>query len=236
MSGEIGDAEDRLVRQWIRPTLGQRVQVGFDAPPAPAEGGADGLTVGVRLLDVMPSPQPRGHEAPPLRLQARYVITAFGGKPGESRAALADLAFAALESEMLELERGTPGLEFWHALALPPQAAIVVRLPLVRQKAPRAVPLVTVPLVNEWSDLRPLDGMVVTGTGERQTGVAGALVELSGQGLATYSDHRGAFHFPAVPDTPPKQTIVVKAKGRRLEFQAKRGPKPVILTIPLPEP
>ena len=232
MSGEIGDVEDRLLQQWIRPALGPRAQVGFDGAGPAAEGGA--LQVGVRLLDVLPSPPPRGHEAPPLRLQARFVVTVSGGKAGESRAALADLAFAALESEMLELERAAPPPEYWRALALPPQPALVVRLPLVRVKPQRKVPLVRVPLAAQWSDLRPLDGMVVTGPD--QVGVAGALVELSGQGLATYSDHRGAFHFPAVPDTPSTKTIIVQAKGRRLAFQTTRGPTPVILTLPLPEP
>jgi hypothetical protein len=232
VSGEIGDAEGRLLEQWIRPTLGD-AQVGFDDAGPAADATGAGLRVGLRLLDVLPSPTPRGHETPPLRLQARYAVTVSGGKTGESRAALADLAFAALGSELLELERATPPVDYWRALALPPRPALVVRLLLVRVGARTRAPLVRVPLSPRWSGLRPLDGMVVIGPDN--VGVAGALIELDGQGLATYSDHRGAFHFAAVPDEPAIRTIIVQAKGRRLAFQAKRGPKPVVLTLPLPE-
>ncbi len=237
MSDEISAAEERLVREWVRPSLGSNAVAVFDGAPAPAAAGdGGGVRVTLRLLDLLPHALPRGKKDPPKRLLARYVVTAASqagaGGEGGARAALAELAFGAVGSNALEVEHAAPSLEYWRALGVPPQPALVVRVP-VERLTHRAVPRVRVPLDARWAPLQPLDGVVVTGPDD--VAIAGALIELQGYGLTTYSDDRGAFRFAAVPGEPRTKTLVVEAKGQRVAFQTTPGDKQVVLSVPLPE-
>ena len=222
MSDELHDAEERLVREWVRPSLGAKVVVAFDGAAAAGEG----VHVTLRLLDLLPYPLPRGRKDPPKRLQARYVVTV------DDRESLAELAFGAVGIDALEIEHAAPSLEYWRALGTPPQPALIVRVP-VERVTQRTVPRVRVPLERRWALLQPLEGVVVTGPND--VAIAGAMIELPGYGLTTYSDDRGAFRFAAVPGQPPTKTLIVEAKGERVAFQATLGAKQIVLSVPIPE-
>ena len=228
MSDEISAAEERLVREWVRPSLGTHAVAVFDGAPAPAAAGDGGVVrVTLRLLDLLPHALPRGKKDPPKRLQARYVVTVA------NKEALAELAFAAIGSGFLELEQTAPSLEYFRALGVPPQPALIVHVPVERVAPARAVPRVRVPLDTRWAPLQPLDGVVVTGPDD--VAIAGALIELQGYGLTTYSDDRGAFRFAAVPGEPRTKTLVVEAKGQRVAFQTTPGDQQIVLSVPIPE-
>ncbi len=137
MSGEMRDAEERLVQHWIRPALGSQVVVEFGGA-GPGSGGAL-HAVRVRLLDLVPGPAPQGRQEPVAQLQARYVVTVTGTNGVGPRAALAELAFAALFSGVVELERATGPLEYWSALSIPPQPCLLVRITLQRGPSSAAV-------------------------------------------------------------------------------------------------
>jgi hypothetical protein len=232
MSDEIRAVEDQLVREWIRPALGTKAVAVFDGAPSAA---GDGVRVTLRLLDLLPHPLPRGKKDPPKRLQARYAVTAAmqQGNEGEARAALVELAFAAIGSGFLELEQVAPSLDYFRALGVPPQPALIVHVQVERAAPARAVPRVRVPLDTRWAPLQPLDGVVVTGP--EDVAIAGAMIELPGYGLMTYSDDRGAFRFAAVPRDPPTKTLIVEAKGERVAFQTTLGEKQIVLSVPIPE-
>jgi hypothetical protein len=234
VTGELEMAEERLADAWVKPLLSPGDRVSFGSPLVAAAG--EGREVVLHLLDLTPSPPPRGPSAPALQLVARYLVFVREGDGTDGRSLLAELAFAALATPRLEIDRTPLPLDFWRGAGIAPRPSLVVRVPVPRLPPSRPAPLVRAPLETTWSGLHPLEGVIVAGA--EDTPVAGALVELQGQGLSTYSDRQGGFRFSAVPAVPRTKTLVVRAKGQELAVSAAHPAEPperLTIRLPLPE-
>jgi hypothetical protein len=235
VSGEVAEAETRLVEHWIRPAVGPDVEVRFAGLTAPSAGAAK--TVVLTLLDIAPSLSAHRAAGPaPLQLRARYLVTVAASDPADLRGSLAELGFAAGSAAEVELEATPPSAELWQALGVPARPALIASVLLRRDRGARAAPRVRQPLVTSWSPSRPVAGVVM---GPGDVPIAGALVEVEGQPQTTYSNHRGEFAFRAVPGGEPLPTLVVHAKGARVRIRldAKSSPSDALLIrVPLSEP
>ena len=234
MSTEVDRAEARLVEEWVRPAVGPDVEVRFGAIEDPR--GTAPRTVFLTLLDLAPSPSPRRGTGPaPLQLRARYLITVDGFGPSEGAQCLADLAFAAAAMAQLELDPSPPGAQAWRALGATARPALIASVLLQRDRDQKPVPRVRVPLITRWSPISPLVGIVM---GPRDVPIAGALVEIDGLSVTTYTNHRGEFSFRTVPGGDPPPNLVVSAKGTHLRVPVDRhaGPNdPLLIRVPIPE-
>jgi hypothetical protein len=233
VNSEVTHAEARLVDEWIRPAVGPEVEVRFGS--VAGTGLSDGKAVVLTLLDIAPFPAPRRGTAPaPLQLRARYLVSVLGFDQSEQGQCLAELAFQAGPLVHVDLDPAPPGPALWTALGTPARPALVASVLLERERRTRKVARVREPLVTEWAVARPLAGVVV---GPGDIPIAGALVEVEGFGLNTYSNHRGEFAFRSVPGTEPPPTLVVSAKGAQLRVRVDAGvpEESVLIRVPLSE-
>jgi hypothetical protein len=203
----------------------------FGPPPAEVAGGSAGLTL--TLLSSVPDTPGRASRVPaPLRLLARYLVTATGPTGAEADRLIVNAAFAALEAGTPDIEREAPRPELWTALGVTARLAMVIRTHLERPRAVAPVRRVR-EVETRWAHSRPLSGRVL---GPDDTPIADALIEVEATGATTYSDHRGEFHLPAVPIGPPAATLAVMAKGVRLVTRAEAAPEAsLLIRVPLPE-
>jgi hypothetical protein len=226
---EVMHAEARLVEEWIRPAIGPAVEVRFGNVGDPGLGG--GKAIVLTLLDITPCPAPRRGTVPaPLQLRARYLVSVVGFDPTERGQCLAELAFLAGPLVRVELEASPPSLALWRSLGTPARPALVATVILERARVPRRVPLVREPLITEWTPSRPVSGVVV---GPGRIPIAGALVEVEGAALATYSNSRGEFAFRSVPGSEPPPMLLVSAKGTQLRVRV--AADRLLIQVPLPE-
>ena len=229
MNNEVMLAEARLVEEWVRPAIGPAVEIRFGTVGDP--GASDGKAIVLTLLDITPCPAPRRGTAPaPLQLRARYLVTVLGFDPTERGQCLAELAFLAGPLARIELEPAPPGPALWRSLGTPARPALVASIVLERERAARKVPRVREPLITRWSPSRSLSGVVM---GPGRIPIAGALVEVEGAALTTYSNARGEFAFRSVPGTEPRPTLLVSAKGTQLRVRVAEDR--LLIQVPLPE-
>jgi len=234
VNSEVTHAEARLVEEWVRPAIGPEVEVRIGDTGDP--GLSDGKAVVLTLIDIAPFPAARRGAAPaPLQLRARYLVSVLGFDATERGQCLAELAFQAGPLIRVELDPSPPGPAFWRALGTPARPALIASVLLERERRTRPAPRVREPLVTQWSPARPLTGVVL---GPRDIPIAGALVEVEGSPLTTYSNHRGEFAFRSVPGAKPPPTLVVTAKGThlRVRVDATDGPEAsVLIRVPISE-
>jgi hypothetical protein len=172
--------------------------------------------VGVHLLELAEEPAARASNGvTPLQFAARYLITTWDADdPLVAHRLLGELAFAALESTeyMPELKPLPP--ELWRALGLPPQAVLVLRVPVRRVRGQPPPRRVRRPLGVQAAPLRELSGRVLA---PGALPIPDARVDLlgspDGRPLATaLTDRRGAFRLSAaLADGAP--LLRVSAKG-----------------------
>jgi len=231
---EVQLAESRLVDEWVRPAIGPEVDVRFGS--VGDSGLSDGKAVVLTLLDIAPSPTSRRGTTPaPLQLRARYLVTVPGFEPTERGQCLAELAFLAGPLIRVELEPSPPSHTLWESLGVPARPALIVSVLLERERRSRPVSRVREPLVTRWAPAHPLTGVVM---GPGDVPIAGALVEVEGFPLTTYSNHRGEFAFRSVPGVEPPPTLVVSAKGTHLRVRVGTGggpEDPLLIRVPIPE-
>ena len=234
MTAEVRHAESRLVDEWVRPAIGPDVKVRIGRMDDGDAG--ESKAVVLTLLDILPAPAARRGTGPaPLQLRARYLVTAPGFAPTDEAQCLVDLAFGAVPLNRIELDPFPPGPETWTSLGRRARPALIAAILLERERELRAVPRVREPLVTKWSRTTSLAGVVM---GPRDVPIAGALVEVDGASLTTYTNHRGEFSFRTVPAGDPPPSLLVSAKGTQLRVtvDAHGGPDdPLLIRFPIPE-
>lgn len=234
MTAEVRTAESRLVDEWVRPALGPDVKVRIGRMEERETG--ESKAVVLTLLDIVPAPAARRGPGPaPLQLRARYLVTAPGFTPSDEAQCLVDLAFGAFPLLRIELDPFPPGPDTWTALGTHARPALIAGVLLERERELRAVPRVREPLVTRWSRTTTLAGVVM---GPRDVPISGALVELDGSALTTYTNHRGEFSFKTVPAGEPAPSLLVSAKGTQLRVSVggHGGPDdPLLIRFPIPE-
>lgn len=199
---------DERLEAWVGASMGkEKVDVTFaplaGAPPAKK-------TVGLHLLEVLPTPVLRTPKRPPLQLTLRYLVTASAEKPEEAHRLLGDLAFAALENPEFDVEVESVGPAVWTAIGVPMRPAFVLRIPLRKERPEPPVRRVRMPLVIRNAPMRPFTGLVV---GPGDIPIPGALVDAPSLGQTAETDVQGRFRFPGVPVGLSLKLLRVRAKG-----------------------
>lgn len=224
------DEMDRRLQDWAGTVVGA-VPVSL-APPVRDEGGE--AAVSLYLLGLAESPSPRTSGPQPLQLQLRYLVTASSPEPEEAHRLLAELLFAALDTEKMQVEMEPVPLALWQAFGVAPRPAFTVRVPLIKERKTRPVRRVLEPLVVETARLARLEGVVL---GPGDVPLAGARVELPALNVSTRTDFQGRFHFAAVPQDATG-ALRVQARGQELSLTPERPAEPespLIVRFPLME-
>jgi hypothetical protein len=216
------DQVDQFLEGWIRMVLGE-VSITLTAPQVAQTG------VNLYLLDLAHAPLARAvKERPPHRIMLRYLVTAPGTDPHEMHRTLGELLFAALDFPGIEVETQPLPAAVWTALNLPPRPSLILRVPLLRERTERLVPLVRRPLIVKSAPMGSLSGFV---RGPGDLAILGARVELPALNLFTATDGRGRFCFRKVPLEPPVKLLHVMAKGRTISVTVDRPEDAVIIQL-----
>lgn len=225
----IDEVDERLER-WAENVLG----VGIVSLTLP-DPATSGRSVSVYLLDLVQGPPARGVPQPYLDLTLRYLVTAWAPQPADSHRLLGDLLFAAAADPDFEVELGSPGVEVWTALAVPPRPAFVLRVPFRKELPVRRAPLVRRRITIELAPAGPLTGFCV-GPGELP--LSGALVELPALNVSTRADRDGRFAFSTVPQGSTPLLVRATAKGKTITVDAgarANGVEPLMIQFDLTE-
>jgi len=224
------DDVDRKLEGWVENVLG--AGLASLSPPSPS---ATGRGVSLYLMDLVHRPPARGVSQPHLDLSLRYLVTSWSESPAEAHRLLADLLFAAAANADFEVELGSPALEMWTALEVPPRPAFMLRVSLRKELAVRRAPLVRRPIEIEIAPAGPLTGLCV---GPEEIPLTGALVEVPALNVATRTDHDGRFAFASVPRDATRLLVRATAKGRTITVDAGArgaGAEPLVIQFDMTE-
>ena len=204
--------------------------------PSKAEG-IDGISLVLHRLER--GERPRSNAGDPI-MEALLLILA-GGKDPVSAATLGGEVMFALYDESwidtqgvtrsLRLEPGESADRARRQLGLPAGLAIMVRLPIHRQRRRGLAPPVLHPMRLETEDMSVLEGVVLGEIdGMEPQPLANARIEASDYGRYTTSDGRGRFRIPGLP---AKILITLTVSARQhthaVSIEANNG---VVLRLP----
>jgi hypothetical protein len=207
MESRATDAAEKGLVDWVRSVLGKdKAELSWGLPP----GTAKSPTVGLTLLEILPTPIPRMAEKPPLKLKLRFLLTVQAPDPQDAHRLLVALAFAAMDETDWDVEYGPLPAAMWLALGAPLQPSILLSIPLLQERPVRRVSRVREPMVLQAGSMRAITGTVL---GPGDFPVMGALVDLPSLGRAARTDHQGWFRLPGVPTKPAPESLRVRAKG-----------------------
>jgi hypothetical protein len=206
------DEVDQRLKTWVGEVAGD-APVSFAAP----DRNSVGQGVSLYLLELGSAPPTRSVRRVPLQFSVCYLITVGGETPERAHQLLSELIFSALETPDFDVDLNPLPLALWSALAIPPQPAFRVRLPVRRERPEPHVRRVHFPLITQTVPNEVLLGRVV---GPGEVPIPGALVDLPSLKLSTRTDARGCFRFPLVPSRASIGRLEVRAKGEVLHVGA----------------
>jgi hypothetical protein len=224
------DEVDQRLKAWVGHVLGE-TPVSLAVP----ERGSRERGVSLYLLELGAAPPARTGRRVPLQFSVCYLITVDAETPEQAHHLMGELLFAALEAPDFEVELAPVPLELWAALAVPPQPAFRLRLPVRRERAEPNTARVRFPVVIETHPPEALRGRVV---GPGDVPIPGAVVELPTLKLSTRTDARGFFRFLNVPALETVGGLEVRAKGEVLHVGAEAlapTEEPLVIRLPLKE-
>ena len=219
------------IRDWIGSVI-KGAEVVFGLP----DEGARSAQIGLYLMDLSQSHCARVGKLQPIKINLRYLVTAWSPRPEEGHRLLGELIFAALEKpekEAPEFEVVVEPLpvEAWAVLGAAPRPSFFLRTPLRRERPETTAPLVKEPVVLRPSPMRALSGTVYEAGGMP---IMGARVELLTLGITTRTDERGRFTFAGVPSNGHVK-LLVQAKGQAKEMDYSIGDEPLEIRFHLTE-
>jgi hypothetical protein len=218
------DAVDDQLSRWVQEIL-PGVNVTFDGPA----GATD--DVGLYLFEMADLPPARGTERPPLQVRLGYLVTTSGTDVALAHKRLGTLLFAALTHPDWDVRFPGDIAEYWTAVGMPPRAGFILTVPLRQPVETKPAPPVRGPLRVEGVGSRAMEGVVL---GPGDVPISDAFVEIPSLALTTRSDTRGRFRFAAVPTSPAKQQLRVRAKAREFPFTVDSSkPPPIVLKLDL---
>lgn len=218
---------DERLRAWA-----QEVTGGAEITLGPPADDASGEGVSLYLLDLMNVPPARTGSRPPRQAVLRYLVSAWSEEPTSAHRLLEELFFSAVETPDVEVESEPLDPHLWAALGVAPQPGFVIRVPVRRERAREAIPLVREILAIDVVPITYLRGTVL---GPRDLPLPGVRVELPSLNLATRTDPRGFFQFSSVPAREGTRTLRLEGKGRAMVVTAEVGEEPIVIHFPLPE-
>jgi hypothetical protein len=107
---------------------------------------------------------------------------------------LESLMFRALDGSMLQIESEPPSNDLWLALGLPPQAAFIMRVPVLHERTLQKAPPVQSVQLN-LSPTGTLQGVLLDAAGMP---IANCLVEIPSEQFRTFTDVEGHFKFQSL--------------------------------------
>jgi len=140
------------------------------------------------------------------------------------------LLFAALTPPDWDVRFPGDIAELWRAVGMPPRAGFILNVPLRQPVELEPAPPVRAPLRVEGVGSRVMEGVVL---GPGDVPISDAFVEIPSLALTARSDTRGRFRFAAVPTTPAKQQLRVRAKAREFPFTIDSSKPPFVLKLDL---
>lgn len=217
------DEVDQQLAGWVEEVL-PGVSVTLEGP------AGDDDDVGLYLFEMADLPPARGEARPPLQVRLGYLVTT-SGTVAVAHKRLGTLLFAALTHPDWDVRFPRDIAEFWTAAGMPPRAGFILSVPLRQPVELKPAPPVRVPLRVEGVGSRVMEGVVL---GPGDVPISDAFVEIPSLALSARSDTRGRFRFAAVPTTPAKQQLRVRAKAREFPFTVDSSkPPPFVLRLDL---
>jgi len=218
------DEVDQKLADWVEEVL-PGVSVTLDGP-----AGAND-DVGLHLFEMADLPPARGEKRPPLQVRLGYLVTTSGADVTLAHKRLGTLLFAALTHPDWDVRFPGDIAEFWSAVGMPPRAGFILTVPLRQPVEVEPAPPVRGPIRVQGVGSRAMEGVVL---GPDDVPISDAFVEIPSLQLATRSDTRGHFRFAAVPTSPAKQQLRVRAKAREFPFTVDSSkPPPFVLKLDL---
>ncbi len=202
---------DIQLKDWINSVV-NGVPVSIAAPSEPDNKPL----IGLYLMDLHPASSVRNTHTLPLQIALRYLVTVFAQTAEQMHRLLGDLVFAAMERNEYEVDLKPPSSQVWNAFGIAPRPCFFLCLQLVKERSKPDIKLVREPVVNLNVGVMNLEGLVVT---PDSIPIHGARVELSALQLATHTDNKGHFRFPAIAPLPAKKQIKIEAKGHEMAFE-----------------
>ena len=217
------DEVDRQLSSWVEEVLpGASVTL---------EGPASTEDVGLYLFEMADLPPARGEERPPLQVRLGYLVTTSGADVALAHKRLGTLLFAALQHPDWEVRFPGETAELWRAVGEAPRAGFILTIPLRQPVETKPAPPVLLPLKVQGVPSRAMEGVVL---GPGDVPISDAFIELPSLALTARSDSRGRFRFAAVPTSPAKQHLRVRAKAREFPFTVDSSkPSPFVLKLDL---
>jgi hypothetical protein len=174
-------------------------------------------------------------------LDAAVLIAITGGDAADAATASGEVMFALYDERWtdaagigrpLHLDDRVAASEARVALELPPCHAILVRLPLHRERQRPSVRPVREPMRLSTEQMSVLEGVVVGEiSGSQPQPLVDASIGVPGSGRVTSTDERGRFRLSGLP-AHGAVTLVVSAKGRShsISVEARTG---VVVRVPI---
>jgi hypothetical protein len=218
------DEVDQQLSSWVEEVL-PGVSVTFEGPATATHD------VGLYLFEMAELPPARGEARPPLQVRLGYLVTTSGGDVAQAHKRLGTLLFAALKHPDWEVRYPGDSTEVWRAVGEPPRAGFILSVLLRQPVEAEPAPPVRFPLRVEGTGSRAMEGLVL---GPDDVPISDAFVEIPSLALTTRSDVRGRFRFAAIPTSPAKQHLRVRAKAREFPFTVDSSkPSPFVLRLDL---
>src|SRR5690606_17660709 len=163
----------------------------------------------------------RGRTPVPHKLLLKYLVSAWSKPPASAHRQLGTLAFAVLGDDRLEFEPCVPA-GIWRDLGVPPRAAFVLGIEIVKPREQPSAPLVERPLEVVDTALSTATGRVTTATGQP---VQGVVVQAPGAARRVLTGNDGRFVLRhAVPvDRPNRLSFVAKGRTCAVDVVGREG-------------
>ena len=170
----------------------------------------EGPGVALALLRAVPRVSPLSFDRKRAVLALDYLVTVSLSDPLDEHSAVAELAFAALESPDIEIAIDYPVSEACRAIGLPPSAGLVLRTEARRERILARAPLVReLPIVSVVG-LAQAEGKVI---GPNNLPIAGAIVTLDGSNRQVTTGADGRFRFAVPEGTRPQ--VAARTRSRK---------------------
>jgi hypothetical protein len=221
---------DTQLIDWIKKIPGFKT-INVQLNPPESNGAEQG--VGLYFIEARSMPTARTVELPPLRFQARYLVTVQAPEPEERHHLFEELAFAALADKPDETRLDPLPADLWAALGVPPQPALILEIPVWRERPQPELKLVREPLVLHAAPIIDLHGIVV---GPGKMPLSGAWVEMPEIQRTEQTDSHGYFCFRTIPAGQGETRLTIRAKGRKMQAVIKQPTsieEPAIISVGL---
>lgn len=181
----------------------------------------------VRLIGGNPRAVPRAPGRKSAVLALDYLVTLRFADPITEHKLWSDLAFAAIDTDLVELATDRAVDEVCRALGLKPGCALLLRAEARHDVVLPRAPLVRHPPLTTVGELYEAEGIVA---GPDGTPISGALVILDGSNRTALTGADGRFRFAV----PAGSTATASARSRAREVTAPlEAGAPTTLTLPM---